>query len=213
MFIPVCNHFWYCDTIGAVLSSSSQQSGAMKLLSELDNLTGRLGKDLSESDVTQSVKTTTTQSKTIKLSKVSSPFHGQPFETAVKGNYVNTTNGEYTDFSGKSHTLSDAFEKDLINPDSAVFINPANGQSMTLHNAIQRGFVKPTGHYIDPQSGSRLSLGECMAKSLVITREVEPITVDTEKKEEHYKFHVDKVRIISIARLIEAAATISTRLD
>lgn len=179
--------------LGAVLRSNSQQSGAMKLLSELDNLTGKLGRDLTESDVTQSVKTTTSRSKTVKLSKVSSPFHGQPFELAVKGNYIDTSNGEYTDFSGKRHTLSDAFEKDLINPDSAVFIDPINGQSMNLHNAIQRGLVKPTGHYEDPVSGERLSLADCMSKSVVISREVEPIVVDTEKKEEHYEFHVDKV--------------------
>lgn len=188
--VKCCAHF-----IGALqLAGKSQAGGALKLLNELDSLSSLLGADLSQSDVTQSVKTTTTQSKTVKLSKVSSTFHGQPFEQAVKGNYLNTNTGVYTDYSGKMHTLSEAFERDLINPDSAVFINPRDSQSMTLHNAIQREIIDKTGHYSPSTMGSTLDLAECMAKSLVVAREVEPIVVDSEKKEEHYQFHVDKVR-------------------
>lgn len=190
-------------TLGALQPLSTSQSGALKLLNELDSLSGLLGADLSKSDITQSVKTTTSQSKTVKLSKVSSTFHGQPFEAAVKGSYLDTNTGIYADYSGKFHTLAEAFEKDLINPDSAVFINPADGQSTSLHNAIQRELVSKTGEYANLNSGAvagnrKLNLGECMAKSIVVAREVEPIAVDTEKKEEHYKFHVDKVTAVFV---------------
>lgn len=184
-----------CDVCfaGALQRPSDSQTGALKLLDELDTLSGLLGGNLSQSDVTQSVKTTTSQSKTVKLSKVSSPFHGQPFEMALKGKQLDTKTGVYTDFSGKSHSLAEAFEKDLINPDSAVFINPRDNQSMTLHNAIQREMVGRNGHHLDSPGAKKHDLGVCLAKSLVVSREVEPIAVDMEKKEEHYRFHVDKV--------------------
>lgn len=165
----------------------------MKLLNELDKLSGLLGSDLSDANVSQSVKTTTTQSKTVKLSKVSSPFHGQPMQQAIKGEYLDLKSGVYTDYSGKNFNLADAFEKDMVNPDSAVFINPVNNQSLTLHNAIQRGLVDNSGSYMDRQTGERLTLEECLARSIVVTREVEPIPVNTQNKEEHYQFHVEKV--------------------
>ena len=184
---------YYCLS-GALQTQAGSQTGAMKLLNELDSLSGLLGSDLSNSDVTQSVKTTTTQSKTVNLSKVSSPFHGQPFGLVLKGSNLDTDNGIYTDTAGKSFSLAQAFERDIINPDSAVFISPRDNQSMTLHNAIQKELVGKNGHYYEP-SGRRLNLSECLAKSIVVSREVVPITVEGEKKEEHYKFHVDKVSL------------------
>lgn len=179
--------------LGALQTQSDSHTGALKLLDELDTMSGLIGTDLAKSDVTQSVKTTTSHSKTVKLSKISSPYHGLLFETAAKTNHLNTTTGVYTDPAGKSYNIAEAFEKDLINPDSAVFINPRDGQSMTLHNAIQRELVGKNGHYREASSGRKYDLNDCIAKSIVVAREVEPIAVHEQEKEEHYKFHVDKV--------------------
>lgn len=187
------------ETLSIVDSRQLQptnQSGALKLLNELETLSGLIGADISKSNVSQSVKTTTTQSKTVQLSKVSSAFHGQPMHLAIKGEYLDTKSGIYTDYSGHNYNLAEAFEKDLINPDSAVFINPVDNQSMTVHNAIQHGLVEPTGHYSDRRTGEKFTLADCMSKSIIVTREVEPIAVDTQKKEEHYHFHVDKVGLM-----------------
>jgi len=178
------------------MPQNKKSTGALRLLSELDSLAHQLGTDLENAKVTQSAVNTTTQSKTIKLSKVSSPYHGQAFEQAIKGGYLDMDTGTYIDFSGKNHVLADAFEKDLINPDSAVFINPSDNQTMTVHNAIQRGLLQRTGHYIEPISGQRLPLAEAMAKSLVVTREVEPLPIDSQKTEEHVQIHVVKVSLL-----------------
>lgn len=184
------------STLGMLPSQSDSQSGAVKLLGELDTFSGFLNTDLSNSDVTQSVKTTTSQSKTVKLSKVSSAFHGQPLDQAIKQKYLNTKTGIYTDCSGKSHTLAEALEKDLINPDSAVFINPKNNMSGNLHNAIQRELVSKTGQYRDSATNRLMSLEDCLAKSIVVSREVQPIDTKSEMKEEHYEFHIDKVNLL-----------------
>mgnify|MGYP001800382036 FL=1 len=118
--------------------SKSHSGGALKLLDDLDELASLLGTDISKPRVWKSSKSETqtiteetqTQQRTITrvdLSKVYSTRGGESLQQAIDSGRLDTLTGYYKDVGGISQKLADVLEKEVVNADSAAFVNPDTG--------------------------------------------------------------------------------------
>ena len=116
----------------------SHSGGALKLLDDLDELASLLGTDISKPRVWKSSKSETqtiteetqTQQRTITrvdLSKVYSTRGGESLQQAIDSGRLDTLTGYYKDVGGISQKLADVLEKEVVNADSAAFVNPDTG--------------------------------------------------------------------------------------
>lgn len=118
--------------------SKSQSGGALKLLDDLDELASLLGTDISKPRVWKSSKSET-QTITevshiqpqiitrVELSKVFSTRGGENLQQAIDSGRLDTLTGYYKDVGGISQKLADVLDREVINADSAAFVNPDNG--------------------------------------------------------------------------------------
>lgn len=159
--------------------SKSSSGGALKLLDDLDELASLLGTDISKPRVWKSKQQTITEETTqatvseIELGKVTSSKSGETFNEALQSGRLDTLTGNYTHVANKKYKLAEALDKELINPDSAAFVNPDTKEVTDIHNAIAQGYIQKSGHYVDPRSGKRLKLKECLQKYIIVTRDID----------------------------------------
>lgn len=159
--------------------SKSTSGGALKLLDDLDELASLLGTDISKPRVWTSQRQTLTEETThitlpkVELGKVSSRRGGETFSEALQSGRLDTTTGSYSHVGNRKYRLAEALDKELINPDSAAFVNPDTKEVTDIHNAITHGYIQKSGHYVDPRSGKRLKLKECLQRYIIVPRDVD----------------------------------------
>lgn len=190
------------DSLSSSGSGRPTHSGALRLLDDLDELASLLGTDLrsspkpsrttrqsyslspisSLSSVSSPPSVSSRTTKVVTLDPAPSTRKGELFTAAVDSNRLDVMSGFYTPAGGSAMRLADALETDLVNADSAAFVNPDSGEVTDLHTAIQHGYLQTTGHYLDAAVGKRRSLKECLRRSIVVSREV---TAGPEKEEEN----------------------------
>ncbi|XP_067936924.1 dystonin-like [Watersipora subatra] len=157
----------------------STSGGALKLLDDLDELASLLGTDMSRPRVWKSQTKTAAEQGTlvtttkVQLGRVSSSKNGEKLSEAIESGRLDTTTGTYTDVSNTKCKLAEALERELINPDSAAFVNPESGEVMDIYHAITHGFMQRSGHYMDLHSGKRLKLNECLHRYIIVPRDVD----------------------------------------
>lgn len=115
----------------------SHSGGALKLLDDLDELASLLGTDISKprvwkssksetQTITEEVQTQRTLTR-VDLSKVYSTRGGESLQQAIDSGRLDTLTGYYKDVGGISQKLADVLEKEVVNADSAAFVNPDTG--------------------------------------------------------------------------------------
>ena len=167
----------------------ASSGGALKLLDDLDELASLLGTDISRPRVWKSERQATAEQtsvpvRKVELGKVESSKNGESFNKAILSGRLDTSTGTYSDVNKITCRLADAINRELINPDSAAFVNPDGGDVMDIQRAITQGFIQKSGHYIDPRSGKRLKLQECLQKNIIVPRDVSRIQQGEEAEEE-----------------------------
>lgn len=171
--------------------SKSQSGGALKLLDDLDELASLLGTDISKPRVW---KSRASESRTISeepskvygrvdLGKVTSLKGGETFSEALKAGRLDILTGNYRDATNTTHRLAVALDQQLLNPDSAAFVHPDTREVTGIREAITHGYIQKTGHYLDPSSGKRLKLKECLERYIIVPRDVDRELADGTKVE------------------------------
>ena len=164
----------------AVESAVASSGGALKLLDDLDELASLLGTSSARSKPVKPRAQAPRATTPVLLSPVASSLSGEMLSSAVESARLSVLTGLYTDSHGTKMTLSDALEKDLINADSAAFIDPSTAQVTSILVAIQNGLVQQTGHYMDTELGKRLKLKECLERRIIVPRDIRRVNFEDE---------------------------------
>ena len=158
----------------------ASSGGALKLLDDLDELASLLGTSSARSKPVKPRAQAPRATTPVLLSPVASSLSGEMLSSAVESARLSVLTGLYTDSHGTKMTLSDALEKDLINADSAAFIDPSTAQVTSILVAIQNGLVQQTGHYMDTELGKRLKLKECLERRIIVPRDIRRVNFEDE---------------------------------
>ena len=68
--------------------------------------------------------------------------------------------------SGKKLSLLDAIKQGILDTDMKCILDPRTEEMLSLAEALERGLISPTGEFVDPTSGRRLSIQDAVNEGL-----------------------------------------------